>query len=168
MSILKRIYDVDCMRRKAASHAAYCKRFPESAWSCEYCVNEAIPAPFVFGSVLEDMHMSILAGVFGSVKRGGGDRAAVDTDFEKRCPYLLELLTATPKVNGRSRQTSTMTIVAEDGMWKAGLRDRQELVSLWVSGESLQAALDALETALHADVVQWRRTPEAYSRNRKG
>ena len=103
--------------------------------------------------------MGVLDDVFAVVPGGVRERTAEDASFSKRCPSLFEMLTASPSVNGRRRMVSTMTVVAEDGVWKAGLRDRDHAVSLWTSGSTLQEALDALERALQERPVAWRKTP---------
>jgi hypothetical protein len=87
-----------------------------------------------------------------------GGPAAWDSDWEDERPALLEYLTATTDENGRPRQTATITLCAENGLWKAALNDREQLASLWVSGESVEAVLGLLEAAARLPDGPWRRS----------
>ena len=113
------------------------------------------------GYLTEYMYMSIFEDVFGVVGKESTDVAAEDSGFEKAYPILFQMLTGTPMINGKRRKTCTMTQVCEDGMWKLGLRDRDRDVSLWVSGETNGKAMAALEEALTARPVAWRRLPDS-------
>ena len=101
---------------------------------------------------------SVLDRVFAQQTTNLDGHAAADPGLVQSAPILYELMTAIPVVNGKARQTATLTIVAEDGVWKGGVRDRDHSLSLWVSAESLGGVVDALERALEATPVAWRRT----------
>lgn len=111
--------------------------------------------------------MDVLRNVFRSVSVGERDWQADDAGLRETHPVLFELLCATPKEGGRRRTVATLTLVAEDGVWKGGIRDRDHAVSLWVSAETFGGVLDVLETQLTGVSVPWRKSPEAQSRNRK-
>ena len=115
----------------------------------------------------EDVFMGILDRAFSGVAKGPADTAAMDPLWANTLPNLLEMMTSTPAINGRRRTVATLTIVGEDGKWKAGLRDRDHSVSLWVSGDTVQMALEALEAALSLPQIPWRKSFDAQSRPRK-
>lgn len=123
--------------------------------------------PACFRPQDEDVHMSILNSVFQKVKATAGEEAASDPQMSKDYPGITELMTATPLVGNKRRETSTLTVVCEDGQWKVGLRDRTNQVSLWRAGETLARALHALEAALHEPTVDWRRTGDPKARGRQ-
>lgn len=72
-------------------------------------------------------------------------------------PAIWEYLTCEQWEDGTPRQTATVTVFWEDSRVKLCLNDRFAGRSLWVSGESLIAALDALEGQLEAGTGDWRR-----------
>jgi hypothetical protein len=167
MSYMKRIHEQHATWRAAARLRA--RGGGSRAWAerIEMCWASDVPAPYVLETFGEDIHMGLLDDVFGNVRKSGGDRAADDPALSKLFPSLAEMMMATPTKDGKRRTVSTVTLVCEDGVWKAGLRDRDHAVSLWVSGDGLQGALGALEKALTERPVAWRKTPEAYNRARK-
>jgi len=77
--------------------------------------------------------------------------------LSKSCPALFEYLTVGEMDGGETRQTSTVTIFTEGGMWKACLNERDSEATLFASGENLEACLDNLEERLKAPHVDWRR-----------
>lgn len=101
--------------------------------------------------------MSIFEDVFGQSGKVDRDRVLDDAAFQKQFPILYEMMTATPTIEGKRRKVCTLTIVCEDGMAKAGLKDRDRDLSLWVSAQSLGGVFTALEEALTARPVAWRR-----------
>lgn len=167
MGFYKRQIDMLALARSRDKARARRKRFALADRYCECCHGSDVPRPWVFECVHEELHMGVLDDVFGSVKRGEADTAATDDTMSGRFPTLIELMTSTVKVNGRRRQVSTLTILAEDGVFKVGLRDRDNAVSLWVSGDGVLGALEAIERALNERPVAWRKTPEQYSRGRQ-
>lgn len=68
---------------------------------------------------------------------------------------LLDYLTMLVDPGGE-RQTSTLTIFAEEGQWKVCLSDRETGMVLFRSGETLFATLDALEKACTSGRADWR------------
>lgn len=89
-------------------------------------------------------------------------------------PTLAEFLTSTAYDGDLpgSRQTATLLIFAQDGMWKACLRDRQEMRSAWVAAALFNDLLPVLENALGDAGLVWRDdrasgAPEAKRHNPK-
>lgn len=89
---------------------------------------------------------------------GTGEFAARDEEFERLCPALAEYLTAAIEGEGRQRKTATLLLFAEDGCFKVCLNDRQEALSAWASGSTIQEAIEALEASLQAGEASWRRS----------
>lgn len=96
-----------------------------------------------------------------SQERGGGDGLRLVPDsFGGRC-CLCEYMTAGAWDDGQPRETSTLMVVAEEGLIKCCLNDRALGRSLWRSGATMDAALDALEAALVDPRADWRRRAPA-------
>lgn len=94
------------------------------------------------------------------------DSAGADEQFALEHPSLAMLMMATPMMAGKRRKVCTLTIVFEDGMCKAGIRERDQSKSLWVSSGTLYGVFDALETALQDVPVRWRHIADEQSRGR--
>jgi hypothetical protein len=73
-----------------------------------------------------------------------------------RMPLLVAHLEDAKWDDGSRRETSTLMLLVEDGWLKACLNDRALGCSLWVTGDSLAAVLDALEGHLEAGDGEWR------------
>lgn len=104
-----------------------------------------------------------LSDILGA-KQNTGTPAAADKEVGKKYPALHLMLTATQDDEGKLRQTCTMTIVCESGLWKAGLRERDRSMSLWRSSKTLEGVYGALEEALTGGEADWR---ESDSKSRK-
>ena len=87
----------------------------------------------------------------------GKDAAALDGLVES-FPTICEFLTSTA-YDGEAagtRQTSTLLVFAQDGAWKACLRDRQEGRCMWVAAAVWNDLLPVLEDALANGSGVWR------------
>lgn len=71
-------------------------------------------------------------------------------------PALVEYLTVDRWPGGKARVTSTLMLCFAEDRFRACLNDRDGQRSVWVSGATLDACLDALEAGLQADVLEWR------------
>jgi hypothetical protein len=85
-------------------------------------------------------------------------RAAADSAFQERFPYLFDHITARcwdgdPK---QPRVTSTLLVFAGDGCWKACLRDRAEGLCCWVAAPGFDELLAVLERELGDGTAVWR------------
>jgi hypothetical protein len=89
--------------------------------------------------------MGLLKKPQGGSGQGGPKKANVDEDFQKDYPYVWEYLTASAYDDGTPRQTATLTLFADGGVWSCALTDRQEDRTCWCSGLTLRALLLALE-----------------------
>lgn len=95
--------------------------------------------------------------IFGGAGKGESDYVFEDQAFRDRYPILFELLASTEKVEGKRRKPCTLTLVAEDGLVKCGLKERDRNLSLWTSSETVGGVFAALEEALGERPVRWRK-----------
>lgn len=85
--------------------------------------------------------------------------SASDADLAAAFPTLHEFLTLPTLSDGTPRQTSTLLLFTDGGLWKAVLNERDAELSLWATAESLQGLYAELEARLTAPVVDWRSKP---------
>jgi len=90
-----------------------------------------------------------------------------DDDMEKKFPNLYAMLTDVTWEDGSQRRTSTLLFFVEDGTMKACLNDRDQGLTGWISADSLAGLLDALETALADDRLDWRRSDRTGGKGKK-
>lgn len=79
-----------------------------------------------------------------------------DAKLMKAYPTLVEYLVTVKWDDGSARERSTVTLFIEDGSVKLALNDRDLSRSLYVTADSLDEALGALEEALKDDSADWR------------
>jgi len=89
----------------------------------------------------------------GSLSNGG---QLTDRVFQADYPALFEYLGLTQYPDGKSRQTASLTLFSEDGLWKACLNDRETAQVLFVTETSFGVLLAALELLLQSDRPPWR------------
>jgi len=82
--------------------------------------------------------------------------AATDKDFAKAHPALVEFMTLRKMDDGSPRQTSSLLIFCEDGVWKACLSERERELTLWAAGDTVAELLEAMEATLQSPAPQWR------------
>jgi hypothetical protein len=111
--------------------------------------------------------MGQYTGRHGSSAEGAvvGRYSATDVEASTMFPALLEFLTERETEDGKPRVTSTLSLSAEDGVFKLCLTDRAQKGSsydykLWVSGESIQACLGSIEGMLADGSAVWRKFPK--------
>jgi len=85
----------------------------------------------------------------------GSWAAANDSDFARTHPTLHSFLTLTG-YGGAARQSGTVGISAEDGVFKAALNDRDGGFFAFVSSKSLAGLWDKLEAGLKGGGLDWR------------
>lgn len=74
----------------------------------------------------------------------------------KSTPTLVEFLTQELWEGGDRRIAGTVTLMAEDGVWKCCLRDRDAGCYAFLSGKTPTDLLLNAEKALASDAVDWR------------
>lgn len=67
-----------------------------------------------------------------------------------------EFLTCSEWSKGVPRQTGSLLLCVDQGLLKVWVNDRDGERSAWVSGDSLEAVLDAVERGLREDRLDWR------------
>jgi hypothetical protein len=100
--------------------------------------------------------------IFGGAAAHASGCACEDLAFAKQYPTLYRLLTCTMMEEGKPRQVCTLTVICEDGVVKAGLRERTLGLSLWTSSQSILEVFTALEEALAQRPAGWRKLPEKW------
>jgi hypothetical protein len=100
--------------------------------------------------------------VNGSKSGATPDTGVVGTRF----PALGEYLTLDRWDDDSDRRTSTLLLFCEAGRWTACLNDRECGRSAWASGETPEAALEALEDSLANDCAAWRMSGQNRSQKR--
>lgn len=87
----------------------------------------------------------------------GKDAASIEGLIDRH-PVLCDFLVSTAYDGDAAgtRQTATLLIFAQDGAWKACLRDRQEGRCQWVAAALFGDLLDVLEDALASGSGIWR------------
>lgn len=166
MSFHQRVWESFKDRARARARGArYRREFPSR---CDECMADGVGVPpFSLASIFLEVHMSI-RDLLGRAPQRGNTVQSQDEHLAQRCPRLFELMTSREALDGKEpRQVCTLTIVAEDGVWKAGLRERDCQMSLWISAATCREVFDGLEKALSRDPIEWRRTSPEQTRNRK-
>jgi hypothetical protein len=86
-----------------------------------------------------------------------GAQVARDEVLSGFYPTLCEWLTETTWEDGKSRKTSTLLLLTENGRWKAFLHDRDAKRGFWMTGEAYESLLGAIEEGLTKSSVEWRK-----------
>jgi hypothetical protein len=84
-----------------------------------------------------------------------------DREFADTYPALVEYLSARVFPDGTRRETSTMTVMVENGLFKVCLSDRQLGQVLWASSSTYSDLLLVLEAMLEGSNADWRRAKDA-------
>lgn len=69
---------------------------------------------------------------------------------------LQEFLTMTAWEDGAVRQTGTLMLLAEGGLWKLWIHDRDGKRSVWISGQSVEAVTQKAEDIVQGGPADWR------------
>ncbi len=86
----------------------------------------------------------------------GDGVAAADPDVTKWAATLVEFLTQLSWGEGEKRKTGTVMVLAENGVWKAWVHDRDGKRAAWVSGGSLLDLVDSVDQGLANDSLTWK------------
>lgn len=112
-------------------------------WECLECVEVDAMAKWVKSHVEKAKRVQEVASKIGQA-------------WIEKHPALWEYLTLDTHENGQEREKSMLCIFIDDGFVKVALQDRDEGLTLWMSGNSLPEAVDALEAKLQAGDGEWR------------
>lgn len=102
-----------------------------------------------------------------AVSTSGVDLDLGGCELGKRLPLLVEFLSESRYADGSPRVLPTLTLFVEPGLLKACLNDRDQSMVAFVTGSSLLGLLEALETGLEADSLDWRQSGQS-TRKRRG
>jgi len=86
----------------------------------------------------------------------GHDAVASDREFCERFPSLADFLHLAAWPDGDRRETGTMLVFVEDGLWKACLNDRDGDCYAFLSAESFEGLLSSADGGLGGNSVEWR------------
>lgn len=92
----------------------------------------------------------------GAGKLAPEEPAARDESAAKDCPALVEFLTCRTWEDGARRETGTVMLLAEHGVFKLWLNDRDADRSLWISGGSVLDLVGRAEEILASGAGEWR------------
>lgn len=104
---------------------------------------------------------ALVMGLIRKAEMVGGPEAVgprKPASFARDCPVLADYLFDETFANGTKRQRSTLTVMAGDvAGFKAVLNDREEGMSLWATGETVEETLLTMEALLNTQDAPWRR-----------
>lgn len=100
--------------------------------------------------------MAMFRDLIGKKIDGTPGRDFSDPDFAQVYPVLHQFLTQPVDDDGKPRQLASIILFVEQGVAKAGLRERDAGLSLWVSADTLLGVYEALELQLSQSPVPWR------------
>lgn len=88
-----------------------------------------------------------------------GDSLGHDSWLADKCTLVHAMLTRCKDEHGAARRTSTVTVFCDeqDGRFKAVLKDRTSMESLWVTIDDLGQFWEALEDSLDSNGATWRK-----------
>lgn len=90
-------------------------------------------------------------------RESAGPVVVIDSAFGARYPALFEFLIEMEWSEGVVRETGTLLLFAEDGLWKACLSDRDGDRRAFYGSDSFTGLLEGLNKGLVADTLDWRR-----------
>lgn len=76
--------------------------------------------------------------------------------LSKTLPTFCEFLAREAWPDGEPRERGTILLVFQDSRWRAWVNDKDTQRSAWVSAESIQGVLEAVEKGLLNDSLGWR------------
>lgn len=130
-------YLCEANRRRRSAHSGH--RYYKAGWSFQNgrsSMGLSRPAAIAAGS--------------GGVGLSGVTSVAVDV------PKLVEYCTEECWDDGSPRETATVLVFSEGGMWKGCINDRALARKGWASGATLEALLIAFEAGLVSGALDWR------------
>jgi len=123
----------------------------DAGMECRYCTSWTD-----FTHARNEMDAKLKAALLKAKATANPEQAA-DKDLEKLYPIMHGFLTCREgEKKGEFRETASLTVFCEDGMFKVCLSDRESGATLWASSATFQGTLDALEATLGKDEPGWR------------
>jgi len=94
----------------------------------------------------------------------GTKMSFLDAAFAERWPTVTDWLTTVRWDDGSTRRASSYKVFVDDGALKVAFHDADEDRTLFVTGDSVEGALDALEMVLKEGNGVWKRWPSSKKR----
>jgi len=91
-----------------------------------------------------------------NAKSKGGGGSVTDKTFATKFPAIWDFLTDQAPIGGKPRLTTAFTFSLDAGLLKMRVNDRQRGLYAFVSSESFQGLLEAVEDGLKEDCLDWR------------
>lgn len=85
-----------------------------------------------------------------------GPQSAEDAEWIDRHAALADYMTTDKWPDGRRRDTTTVLLFCEAGVWKACVSDRDSSCVAFVSGAGPTSVLEAVEKGLREGRLDWR------------
>lgn len=79
-----------------------------------------------------------------------------DESFLVLFPAMVEWLTESKWDDGKKRETGTAMLLAEGGLWKLWMHDRDGKRSCWISAESLTTLIQRADEVAQGGAGEWR------------
>lgn len=93
--------------------------------------------------------------------------AAYDDNMAGEFPALHEYMTLKTLADGKTRQTASLTLFCEDGLFKGCLNERDQGVSLWATSATLDELLRTLDALLQSETTPWRKNKAPHGKGKK-
>jgi len=100
--------------------------------------------------------MAMLSRKMDRKVQGLGATPVDPCELALQVPTLYDYLGQTAWPDGTVRQTSSLLLFQQDGMFKGMLKDTECGLCLWIAGKSLTGLLASLEAALNDPNAEWR------------
>jgi hypothetical protein len=110
----------------------------------------------VVAACLEERFHSMLERPVRSASKEKAQALVEDPWIFDHYPLVFEWLSAETWGDGSKKERSTCTFFFEDGQVKLCLSNKDDQVSLWASGDTLEAALGVLNARLADPKAEWR------------
>lgn len=139
--------------------------FPRVVW-------ESRGKPEAFYHDSRETRISIAMGILQRLanRKVAGKRvmSCDDNDALTEFPGIMELLGSPNDADGNPRTQSSITLVFQDGVFKAGLNEKDLKATCWVSSLRLDALLAVLEAKLQSEDAEWRSWPGEQGKRQGG
>lgn len=96
----------------------------------------------------------------------GTGAAPPDSDFEKKYPLLWQFLTETRWDEKTPRETGSVLIFVQEGVWKAMVKDKDSGEIAFVSKNTFKTLMEAIERGFVEEKLDWRQ--DAFKTKKKG
>lgn len=82
--------------------------------------------------------------------------AAEDSKLQAQLPGLFEFLSLLRWDDGAARETGTVLLLAQDGVWKAWVNDKDAGRSAFLAAPTMAELLTLVDEKLTLDSIDWR------------